>query len=226
MLIIGYSRAFASSINETIWDPSDWFNVRNNGVSASSPAWTIAVAGRAMTDASLQYPVAMNPSSYIRRNGGGANNFRIRWQNTAGTLVATTDNQGNVVNGSLYSVIASIDVATSTAKAYLNGAQIHNQVFADSSKNPLHGPNYMNGTGNSGSAASSINIRAVWIGAGYLDPAIHYGSFFNGDGIPTAAMLSKGAIGGLSPQFAESGNAAAWEAYAIGKSGGFDLEDA
>jgi hypothetical protein len=221
MLIIGYSRSFAPATNETVWDANDYFDLRANGVAPAAPAWTVAVAGRARTDSAAQYFMSASSGAHVRRNSG-ANSFRIRWQNTSGSVVARRDALGDVANGQLFSLLTSC--SRTGMKAQVNSAT-HEETFADGGVD-LHGPYMINATFSNGAGAADLAIRAVWIGAGYLDVATHYRSFFDGDGMPTAAMRNGSAIGGLAPQFAQSGNAAAWEAYPSGKSGSFDLADA
>ena len=227
MLIIGYSRALRASSatsSETIWGPSDYFDLSANGVQPpAGPAWTIAMAGRALASATSQHFVGWSGANgYVRRNGG-ATTFRIRWRRTNGSSHASSGDVGNVSDGQLFSVLAS--GSRTRVTAWLNGAEVQNATLADPGLD-LEAPKWLNTTNfGAGGNTARMGLRAVWIGAGYLDAAAHYASFFDGDGVPTAAMRSGAAVGGLSPRFAESGNAAKWKAYAAGKSGNFNPID-
>ena len=228
MLIIGYCRdrsgPSGAAIHETAWDTSDWFDLRANGVPASSSEWTIAMAGRAKANAREQYWLGMNGgSAFFRRNAGTL--IRYRWQTTTGSIVSDTTTSSGIADDQLWSTLFSISAPSQVISGMLNGAALGMSTSVGIS-DLLHGPSHINSSAGSSSGASVFNLRGIWIGEGYLDAATHYVSFFSGDGVPTAAMLNGDSIGGLSPSFAEGGDAAVWEAYAGGKSGSFDLSDA
>lgn len=223
MLIAGSPRALTvaspSDVNETQWSSGDWLNLQTNGVAASASAWTVAVAARANDDVVWERYAWANGAAYLHRQGS-ANNFRVRWQDTANAIRGDANGVGSIITGTLFSIFATIQIGGAN-KITLNGVSVWDTTVSAAAE-LIRGPAYINS--NATVTAANLRMRGIWIGAGYLDPGVYYSAMFDGDGIPSAAMTAGSAIGGLSPQFAQAGDAAAWEALP-GKSAGFDLQD-
>lgn len=213
-IITGVSIAAAKTF--VAFNTSTWEYMPDDGGPTTSPdGFTMAMKVKIPSPLSaVHYIAAYGFDSYIRVNADGSMSVRAKDKN--GTIISAY----YVTSAGFAPADAEVaflwSVSSTGAKLQMAvGAgtpALHvNQTYSDSGFD-VEPPRLINAILDSGTASGAIKVDVAWMANTYMDPATNWSDFFDAANDPKEAMRSGSTIGGVTPAFAEGGDAAAWNA--------------
>jgi len=154
------------------------------------------------------YLLANALDSYITTSGS-TGVLRCRVEDTGAVrLVDNVDGTTEFTVGTDISIVMS---ATTTAfKVVANGTTEISETYTTA--NNIDIPQYVNARNSSADDGSNQHYFGVWAADSPIDAETYYSTFFDGGGVWQSGPFGGGSVGGVTPDFIETGNAAAWNA--------------
>ena len=200
--------------NETVWGAGTSGETLNFETAAgvdkdAEAAWTLAIKFRIKQQTGITILYRHANDSYVYLNSSG--NLVVQAKTTTGTIIISRTETLSWGDEEVHSLVWSI--SSSNSELWLDGQE----QFALSSlgaTTTYKFPFALNGTWTSAANGdpTELNIFNVWVSDQYIDLSTHGAKFYGTNLEPTQALFDGDPIAGVTPIFAESGNAAAWNA--------------